>query len=107
MMDLNLVVIAGRIAVPPVLTVHDPDETTLKFSVTVRSEDGHRVDVIPITLYNPATDEPMMDAVMGTNVWIAAAIQRRFVNEPILEIVAMEVQIRDEPVELSLVSDEE
>ena len=53
-MDLNLVVLAGRLAAPPELRAFESGATLIRYLVTVRSEEPRRrVDVVPVTLWNP------------------------------------------------------
>ncbi len=76
-MDLNLVVLSGRLAAPPELRVLDSGIRLLRFLVTVRSESPRRrVDVVPVTLWDPAED--LVPLQTGDPVWVAGSVQRRF-----------------------------
>ncbi len=103
-MDLNLVVIAGRLAAPPELRTFDSGSTLIRLLVTVRREEPTpRLDVVPVTVWEPdgdLLDEPI---AVGRRIWVAGSIQRRFWDAPDgrrsrLEIIADQVHVRDEPV---------
>lgn len=101
-MDLNLVVLAGRLAAVPELRVFDSGARLVRYLITVRSEDPHRrVDVVPVTVWNPG--EVTTDVAPGTPVWVAGTVQRRFWSasegrRSRLEIIADQVCIRDPEV---------
>lgn len=100
-MDLNLTVLAGRLAAPPEIRQFESGSRLARYLVTVRTEEPRRrVDVIPITLWDPP--EELLDAepAPGSRLWVAAALQRRFwsVEEgrrSRLEVVADQVCLRD------------
>jgi len=98
-MDLNLVVLAGRLATAPELRTHSGGATHLRCLVTARSErPRRRVDVVPVVWWNP--DEALGRGPAGTRVWVAGSVQRRFWDEregrrSRLEVVAHEVQVVD------------
>jgi single-strand DNA-binding protein len=112
MVDLNLVVLSGRLAAPPDLRAFDGGSRLLRYLLTVRSEHPRRVDVLPVTLWNPSSERLDEDPVAGTRIWVAASIQRRFWDavegrRSRLEVVADQVSIRrpegcdeDEPVRM-------
>ena len=79
MMDLNLTILAGRLAADPEVTTFASGATLWRGLVTVRSaEPRRRIDVIPIVMWDP-TDELMdLDLVRGDAVWAVGAVQRRF-----------------------------
>lgn len=105
-MELNLVVLSGRLAAEPEIRTFDSGSTLLRLLITVRSEEPRkRVDVIPVTVWNP--DDEVLDEEMtiGRKIWIAGSIQRRFWSategrRSRLEVVAHEVSLRDD-VEMS------
>lgn len=100
-MDLNIVVLAGRIATEPEVRRFASGASLIRYLVTVRtSEPRRRVDVVPVTLWDP-TDVQIADAVnsKGHVVWMAGAVQRRFWSAgqdrtSRLELVAHAVEIR-------------
>lgn len=101
-MDLNLVVVAGRIAAEPEVRTFESGATLTRLLVTVRSEEPrHRIDVIPVVQWNPDPDSVPNGSVRGRPVWVAGRVQRRFWSvgdgrESRIEIVAHEITIRDE-----------
>jgi single-strand DNA-binding protein len=100
-MDLNLMVLAGRLAAPPELRQFESGSWLIRYLVTVRTEDPRRVDVLPVTLWGPADDLIDAEPAPGRRVWVAGAVQRRFWNgsdgrRSRLELVANQVCLRDE-----------
>jgi single-strand DNA-binding protein len=78
-MDLNLVVVSGRLAAPPELRQFESGARLARYLVTVRTDEPHRrVDVLPVTLWDPADELIDADPAPGTRVWVAGSVQRRF-----------------------------
>ena len=96
-MDLNLVVLSGRLAAPPELRTFDSGARLVRYLVTCRStEPRRRVDVLPVTLWDPPAPGELADMTPGTPLWVAGTAQRRFWSEEEgrrsrLEIVADQV----------------
>jgi len=101
-MDLNLMVVSGRLAAPPEIRQFESGARLARYLVTVRSEEPHRrVDVLPITLWDPADDLIDADPQPGTRVWAAGSVQRRFWSgsdgrRSRIELVADQVCVREE-----------
>jgi len=99
-MDLNLVVLCGRLAAEPELRTFDSGVRLLRYLVTVRSsEPRRRVDVLPVTLWDPADELVERCTNPGDGVWVAGSVQRRFWEAPAgrrsrLEVVAERVEVR-------------
>lgn len=78
-MDLNLVALAGRLAVEPETREFESGSRLIRYLVTVRSEvPRRRVDVLPVTLWDPPPDVFDVPAAAGQRVWVAGSTQRRF-----------------------------
>ena len=98
-MDMNVVVIGGRIAAPPELRELDSGSRLLRSLVTTRSDGPpSRVDVLPVVVWDPDFELAASPGEPGTNIWIVATAQRRFWNagsgrHSRLELVAHEVQL--------------
>ncbi|HSJ71405.1 MAG TPA: single-stranded DNA-binding protein [Acidimicrobiia bacterium] len=98
-MDLNLVVLAGRVATEPEIRTFPSGTTMIRYLVTVRStEPRRRVDVVPVSLWDPSPNVIEAGDVRGRGVWVAGSVQRRFWADggdtrSRLEIVAHEVRI--------------
>lgn len=107
-MDLNLVVVSGRLAAPPELRTFDSGSRLIRYLITCRTDEPRRrVDVIPVTQWDPPADSVAFDAAPGTAVWVAASAQRRFWGEAEgrrsrLEIVADQVCFRTHGAETDL-----
>lgn len=100
-MDLNLVVLSGRLAAPPEIRQFESGSRLARYLVTVRSEEPvHRVDVVPVTLWDPPDELLDADPAPGTRLWVAGTVQRRFWSaqegrRSRIEIVADQVCTRD------------
>lgn len=100
--DLNLAVLCGRLATEPEIAIHDSGSRKLMLLVTVAARrPRRRIDVVPVTLYDPPDD--LIDDLPGPNtrVWVAGAVQRRAQDGPEgrrnrIEIVADQVAILKE-----------
>ena len=105
-MDLNLVVLDGRLAAPPEIRRFEQGGRLARYLITVRSEEPRRrVDVVPVVLWDPPDDLLDAEPAPGMPVWVSGAVQRRFWSGPEgrrsrLEVVADQVCLRSEgPVE--------
>ena len=101
-MDHNLVVLCGTLAAAPDFREFDSGARLLRLLLTVRrTEPRRRVDVIPVTLWDPPDqllDEPLS---RGHRLWVCASVQRRFWEAKEgrrnrVEIVADHVEVRDD-----------
>ncbi len=76
-MDLNLVVLAGRLAVEPEIREFESGARLARFLMTVTTEDPRRrVDVVPVTLWEPSPAD--LGATAGERFWVSGMVQRRF-----------------------------
>ncbi len=100
-MDMNLVVLGGRLAAPPEVREFDSGARLVRYLVTVASgEPRHRIDVLPVTLWDP--DDALLEdhPEPGRRVWMTGTAQRRFWDgsdgrRSRIEIVASNVTLRD------------
>lgn len=100
-MDLNLIVLCGRLAAEPELRVFDSGSRLLRLLITMRVDyPRNRVDVVPVTYWDP--EDEMLDDIpdRGHRVWICGTVQRRFWESPDgrrsrVEIVAEQVNFKD------------
>lgn len=102
-MDLNMVVVCGRLAVDPEISTFDSGTQVAKLLVTVRVESPRRrVDVLPVTVWDRSEGFKTLvgdDApTAGTRVWVTGSIQRRSWEGPSgrtsnIEIVAEHVAL--------------
>ncbi len=98
-MDLNLVVLAGRLAATPEVRVFEDGNTLTRILVTTRSEQPRkRIDVVPVVVWNDsATGDDLSSFERGDRVWVSGHIQRRFWSDDHsrrsrIEVVAAHVQ---------------
>lgn len=108
-MDLNLVVLCGRLAAPVEVRQYDSGTRMVTALITVRSEKPKRVDVIPVTQWDPDPEsyETLMAAHPGVRLWVAGSTQRRFHDQgdgtrrSRCEIVADQICVRPEEGQVS------
>lgn len=82
-MDLNLIVLCGRLAVDGELRVFDSGARLVRYLVTTRVDYPHRrVDVIPVTLWDPPHDLVDNPGEKGERIWVCGSVQRRYWGEP-------------------------
>lgn len=78
-MDMNVVVLCGKLAAPPELREFESGARLVRSLITVRSDTPRRrVDVVPVTLWDPKPDHEILSAPAGQAVYASASIQRRF-----------------------------
>jgi single-stranded DNA-binding protein len=100
-MDFNLVVLGGRLAAPPELRVFESGARLLRYLLTIKSDEPRRrVDVLPVTLWDPNDEVLEQDPQPGHRLWLAGSAQRRFWDgadgrRSRIEIVAENVTFRD------------
>lgn len=100
-MDLNLIVLCGRLTVDPELRVLDSGTRLIRYLVATNVEfPRRRLDVIPVTLWSP-TDELMDEpGKKGERIWVCGSVQRRHWESPDgrrsqIEVVAEQVKVGD------------
>lgn len=99
-MDLNIVVIAGSIVAEPEKRTFASGTRLLRLLVAVRqAEPRRRVDVLPVSLWDPGEELWQLEPAVGDRVWVAGSVQRRFWaaeegRRSRLELIAQQVQIR-------------
>jgi single-stranded DNA-binding protein len=100
-LDLNLIVLCGRLAVEPERKVFDSGSRLVRYLITVRSDAPRkRVDVIPVTHWDPTDEIWDAEPVRSQRIRVCGAVQRRFWESPDgrrsrVEVVAGEVNIYD------------
>lgn len=79
-MDLNLVVLCGRLAAPPELRKSESGASLVRLLLAVRSElPTRRLDLIPVVTCRP--DDTSTDLAPGERVWVSGMLQRRIPGE--------------------------
>lgn len=100
-MDLNLIVLCGRLAVDGELRVFDSGARLVRYLVTTRVDfPRSRVDVIPVTLWDPPEDLIDTPGLKGERIWVCGSVQRRYWESSDgrrsrVEVVAEQVKLRD------------
>lgn len=99
--DMNLVVLRGNLSADPELRVFDSGSRLIRYLVTVRTQrPKRRVDVIPVTLWDPDDDQWGEPGEKGMRFTVFGATQRRFWESSDgrrsrVEVVAEQVVLRD------------
>lgn len=105
-MDLNLIILCGRLSTDPELRVFESGSKLMRYLVTVRSEcPTRRVDVVPVTLWDPPQELIDNPGEKGGRVWVCGSVQRRFWEAPDgrrsrIEVVAEQVTLKEEDLDL-------
>lgn len=106
-MDLNLVVLAGRIAAEPEIRTFESGAVLVRLLLTVRSSSpNHRIDVVPVVQWNPELAEIPGAPLRGVSVWVAGSVQRRFWSvgdgrSSRIEVVAHEIAYRPDGIRIA------
>ncbi len=102
-MDHNIVVLVGRLAAEPDVRELQSGTRLIRYLVTMRLEyPRRRVDVVPVTLWDPPDSLVAQKPPAGQRVWVSGWVQRRFwevegARRSRIEVVASTVCLRDEP----------
>lgn len=100
-MDLNLIVLCGRLAVDAELRVFDSGAKLIRYLVTVKVDyPRSRIDVVPVTLWDPPADLIDEPGLKGERVWVCGSVQRRYWEgsdgrRSRVEVVAEQVNFKD------------
>ena len=100
-MDLNLIVLCGRLAVDAEVREFDSGSNLIRYLVTTRVDHPRkRVDVIPVTLWDPDPILIEQPGAKGERIWVCGSVQRRYWESPDgrrsrLEVVAEQVNFKD------------
>ncbi len=99
---MNVVVLSGRLAAQPDIRRLESGARLGRYLLTVRSG-GHeaRIDVLPVTLWDPPRAVAEEAPPPGTKVWITGSVQRRFRSgaegrRSSIEVVAKHLEFRPE-----------
>ncbi len=101
-MDLNLIVLCGRLATDPELRVFDSGTRLMRYLVTVRADyPRRRVDVLPVVLWDPPEGLIEGGPRKGQRVMVVGSAQRRFWEasdgrHSRVEVVAEAVEVRED-----------
>ncbi|MFQ5518263.1 MAG: single-stranded DNA-binding protein [Acidimicrobiia bacterium] len=101
-MDLNLVVLAGRVVAPPEARETTSGERMVRYLIaTARDRPPARLDVIPVTVWSPERSGGDTLPAVGGRVWVTGSVQRRFHGSvagrrSVIEVVAGQVACRPE-----------
>jgi single-stranded DNA-binding protein len=77
--DFNVMVIAGTLAAEPELRKFESGSRLIRYLITVRADEPRRrVDVLPVTLWDPSPELLAATAARGDRIWAAGTVQRRF-----------------------------
>jgi single-stranded DNA-binding protein len=100
-MDLNLIVLCGRLAVDGELRVFDSGAKLIRYLVTTRVDfPRRRIDVVPVTTWDPPEELVDHPGDKGERIWVCGSLQRRYWESPDgrrsrIEVVAEQVNFKD------------
>lgn len=100
-MDLNLIVLCGRLAVDAELRVFDSGAKLIRYLVRVKVDyPRSRIDVVPVTLWDPPDDLVDEPGLKGQRIWVCGSVQRRYWESPDgrrsrVEVMAEQVNFKD------------
>ena len=100
-MDLNLIVLCGRLATDAELRVFDSGAKLIRYLVTTRVDyPRRRVDVLPVTFWDPPADLVDDPGEKGSRIWVCGSAQRRYWESPDgrrsrIEVVAEQVSFEN------------
>lgn len=78
-MDLNMVVLNGRLAAAPDYRVLESGSRMARLLVAVRSEEPHsRLDVLPVVWWEPGDEFLAAPPEVGSRVCVTGSVQRRY-----------------------------
>lgn len=99
-MDMNLVLVGGKVAAAPELRTFASGSKLLRVLVAVRTHTPRRrMDVIPVVLWDPDPEHEVIDCAVGSKVWVVGTVQRRFWDgaedrQSQLEVIATHLTLR-------------
>ena len=78
-MDLNMVVLRGRLAAAPEHRVLDSGSRMARLLVAVRSDEPHaRLDVVPVVWWEPEDEFVAAPPAVGSRILLTGSVQRRY-----------------------------
>ena len=101
-MDVNIAILCGTIAGPPEYRAFPSGACYLRYLVTTRTTSPRRrVDVLPVTYWDPPASLIDATGIVGQNVWIVVSVERRFWasgdgRRSRIELVAKSVELRSD-----------
>ena len=99
-MDFNIVVLTGHLAAEPEIRSFPSGATLIRYLVTTRvTAPRRRVDVVPVTLWDPPAHLLESPGPKGGAVFVAGTLQRRFWSveggkASRVEVIARHVEFR-------------
>ena len=102
---MNLVILNGHLAAPAEVREFESGTRLIRYLLTVRTQaPRRRVDVIPVTLWDPIDGLVGEPPAVGASMWVTGSVQRRFWEgvggrRSRLEVVAAHVAEKPEEIE--------
>jgi hypothetical protein len=100
-MDINLALLRGRLALPPMVEAQPDGSRHARLLVYLRSRG--RFDVIPIVVPDPVGQLATESLGAGTRIHVAGALSRQFAHDA--ELGATRIEVVAEAYELPDVED--
>jgi len=105
-MDINMVVLHGRLAAAPDYRVFESGSRMTRLLLAIRSEEPHsRLDVLPVVWWEPEDEFVTAPPEVGSRVCITGSVQRRYWESADgrrskLEVVAAVVSVHRDDCEM-------
>ncbi len=78
-LDLNLVVLCGRVATEPELRMFESGASLLRILMTIRTlQPQARIDLIPVIVWDPPDELANGSIATGDRIWVSGMLRRRF-----------------------------
>ena len=101
-MDLNMLVLNGRLAAAPDHRILESGSRMARLLVAVRSEEPHsRLDVLPVVWWEPDDEFVAAPPEVGNRIWVTGSVQRRYWESADgrrskIEVVAIHVAVHND-----------
>lgn len=100
-MDINLAILSGRLAVPPLVEADESGASVAHLLVVTRPEHRRRVDVVPVVMADPPRALLDKQIRSGSRLHIVGSFVRRCPADPMvgygrLEVEAAAISVRDD-----------
>lgn len=100
-MDLNLVVLCGRIAVSPEVQKFESGAVRVRLLLAVRSDvPTRRLDLIPVLVWKPSDE--LLELTANDRVWVSGRLQRRRWEDdgrPMSQVQVVAHEVTERPIQ--------
>lgn len=90
-MDINLTLLNGRLATPPMIETAPDGATRARMLVLVRTSRRRRIDVVPVIMTDPPSELTDSSLGAGKRIYVAGSLIRRCAADPFFTMGRLEV----------------